>query len=95
MLLMLRERAAQGIRVDIRGRSALGSLVAHGKLLMIDDAAAAIGSISLSTLALEFRRELAVVIRDRCSLDALNGFWNSLPAGNAPGAAAGISMELS
>ena len=79
MLLLLRKREAEGIRVDIRGRSDLGPLVAHGKLLMIDDHAAVIGSISLSALALEFRRELAVVVRDRPSLDVLEGFWSSLP----------------
>lgn len=80
MLLLLKAREAQGIRVDIRSRSGLGPLAPHGKLLMIDDAAAVIGSISLSTLALEFRRELAVLIRDRQTLDALNLFWDSLPA---------------
>lgn len=95
MLLLLKNREAQGIRVDIRGRSGLGPLTAHGKLLMIDDAAAAIGSISLSTLALEFRRELAVVIRDPASLDALNRFWDSLPAEDAPGLSTGIAVEIS
>ncbi|MBI3047693.1 MAG: hypothetical protein HYY76_05220 [Acidobacteria bacterium] len=80
MLRLLKAREAQGVRIAIRGRTGLGDLAPHGKLLMIDDRAAAIGSISLSTLALEFRRELAVVIEDRPSLDALDRFWNSLPA---------------
>jgi phosphatidylserine/phosphatidylglycerophosphate/cardiolipin synthase-like enzyme len=93
MLLLLRKRETEGIRVDVRGRSGLGPLTAHGKLIMIDEDAAAIGSISLSTLALEFRRELAVVIRDRSSLDALNTFWDSLPAIDAPGPWSGIQME--
>lgn len=95
MMLLLKNREAQGIRVDIRGRGGLGPLTAHGKLLLIDDAAAAIGSISLSTLALEFRRELAVVIRDPASLDTLNRFWDSLPAVDAPGLSTGIPVELS
>jgi phosphatidylserine/phosphatidylglycerophosphate/cardiolipin synthase-like enzyme len=94
MLLLLKSREAQGIALDIRGRSGLGRLTPHGKLLMIDDAAAAIGSISLSTLALEFRRELAVVIRDPASLDTLNRFWDSLPAADAPGPSSTIPMEL-
>jgi cardiolipin synthase len=80
MLLLLKAKETQGTRVEIRGRLGLGSLAPHGKLLIIDDDAAVIGSISLSILALEFRRELAVLIRDRHSLDALNQFWNSLPA---------------
>ena len=95
MLLLLKKREAEGIQVDIRGRSGLGSLLAHGKLLMIDDEAAAIGSISLSTLALEFRRELAVVIHDRSSLDTLNRFWDSLPAAEVLGLSTAIPVELS
>jgi phosphatidylserine/phosphatidylglycerophosphate/cardiolipin synthase-like enzyme len=95
MMFLLKRREAEGIRVEIRGRSDLGPLTAHGKLLMIDDAAAAIGSISLSTLALEFRRELAVVTRDQASLDTLNRFWDSLPAMDAPGLSSGIPMEFS
>lgn len=91
MLRLLRAREAQGIAVEIRGQTGLGSLVPHGKLLMIDDAAAVIGSIALSTLALEFRRELAVVTRDERSLNVLDSFWNSLPAIGSCGASASIS----
>ena len=49
------------------------------KLLVIDDSTAVIGSISLSMLALEFRRELAIVTRGAASLRALDEFWRSLP----------------
>ena len=95
MLLLLKKRDAEGIRVDIRGRSGLGPLVAHGKLLMFADQAAAIGSIPLSTLALEFRRELAVVVCDRGSLDILDRFWSSLSPADAALSTNGIQMELS
>jgi phosphatidylserine/phosphatidylglycerophosphate/cardiolipin synthase-like enzyme len=93
MLMLLRARAAEGIRVDIRGADALGPLVPHGKLIMIDDASAVIGSMSLSTLALEFRRELAVVIRDRASLMGLEQFWTSLPGAPTGVATAGFSGD--
>jgi cardiolipin synthase len=79
MLMLLKARESDGVAVDLRCDEGLGALVPHGKLLMVDDALAVTGSIALSTLALEFRRELAVVIRDRASLDLLNGFWGSLP----------------
>ena len=93
MMTLLKARAAAGLKVDIRGGEALGPLVPHGKLIMIDDATAVIGSISLSTLALEFRRELAVVIRDRASLIALEQFWTSLPGVPTGGASAVFSGE--
>lgn len=79
MLTLLKARAAAGVTVEIRAAQGLGALRPHGKLLIIDDATAVIGSISLSTLALEFRRELAVVTRDSGCLAALNQFWGSLP----------------
>jgi phosphatidylserine/phosphatidylglycerophosphate/cardiolipin synthase-like enzyme len=80
MLMLLRSRELDGVAVDLRCDEGLGTLLPHGKLLMVDDALAVTGSIALSTLALEFRRELAVVIRDRESLERLNTFWRSLPA---------------
>ena len=80
MLALLRAREAAGVAVDVKGPNALGPLFPHGKLLIVDDSTAVLGSISLSTLALEFRRELAVVVRDRNTLQQLNDFWNSLPS---------------
>jgi phosphatidylserine/phosphatidylglycerophosphate/cardiolipin synthase-like enzyme len=93
MLTLLKRRAAAGLRVEIRGPTTLGSLVPHGKLLVIDDSLAVIGSISLSMLALEFRRELAVVTRDRASLATLDQFWQSLPALATAGDAPGVSGD--
>jgi len=93
MLSLLRARAAGGVHVEIRGASGLGSLLPHGKLLVIDDAAAVIGSLSLSTLSLEFRRELAVLVRDRACLDVLERFWSSLPALDPRETLAAASVE--
>ncbi len=89
ILALLKARAAAGVTVEIRGAEAVGTLVPHGKLLIIDDSTAVIGSISLSMLALEFRRELAIVTRDAASLTALDEFWRSLP-GVLSGGAGGI-----
>jgi phosphatidylserine/phosphatidylglycerophosphate/cardiolipin synthase-like enzyme len=93
MLALLDRRSAAGVRVEIRGAKEVGSFVPHGKLLMIDDSLAVIGSISLSTLALEFRRELAVVTRDRASLATLDQFWRSLPEMATPGGAPAVSGD--
>jgi phosphatidylserine/phosphatidylglycerophosphate/cardiolipin synthase-like enzyme len=80
MLTLLKAREAAGVKVEIRGPHGVGALIPHGKLLLIDDSTAVIGSISLSMLALEFRRELAVVTERRESVSALDEFWRSLPA---------------
>ena len=87
MLALVRARAASGVAVELRGPDAVGDLVAHGKLLIVDDATAVIGSISLSMMALEFRRELAVVSRERQTLSQLDLFWRSLPPVATDGAA--------
>ena len=93
MLMLLKSRESDGITVDLRCDEGLGELIPHGKLLMIDDALAVTGSIALSTLALEFRRELAVVIRDRGSLERLNAFWGSLPARRSRPVSASFSNQ--
>jgi phosphatidylserine/phosphatidylglycerophosphate/cardiolipin synthase-like enzyme len=93
MLALLKARAAAGVKVEIRGPHGLGALIPHGKLLLIDDSTAAIGSISLSMLALEFRRELAVVIERQESLRALDEFWRSLPAPATADDAPGVSGD--
>jgi phosphatidylserine/phosphatidylglycerophosphate/cardiolipin synthase-like enzyme len=79
MLTLLKARLDEGITVDLRGEEGLGPLMPHGKLLLIDDSIAVIGSISLTTLALEFRRELGVLVRDPRALRDLDEFWQSLP----------------
>jgi phosphatidylserine/phosphatidylglycerophosphate/cardiolipin synthase-like enzyme len=83
MLTLLRAREDEGITVDVRAEEGLGDLVPHGKLLIIDEETAVIGSISLTTLALEFRRELAVLVRDPRALGTLDRFWHSLPERDA------------
>jgi phosphatidylserine/phosphatidylglycerophosphate/cardiolipin synthase-like enzyme len=64
-----------GITVEIARRRSLRSLRAHGKLLLIDDRVAVIGSLALSPAALDWRRELAVVVRDPRLVAALDAFW--------------------
>jgi phosphatidylserine/phosphatidylglycerophosphate/cardiolipin synthase-like enzyme len=89
ILRRLQTKMEQGVSVEIRGPRDVGALMPHGKLLMVDDGTAVIGSVSLATLALEFRRELAVIIHDVRVLDALDGFWKSLPV---PDSAATLSV---
>jgi cardiolipin synthase A/B len=75
---LLRERRSAGIEISIMGRKAAGPLVAHGKLLLIDDSHAVLGSMALSTLSLDFRREVAVLIEDRAIVATLNEFYGEL-----------------
>jgi len=76
---VLDARRAAGIEVDVKGRDDLGTLAAHGKLLLVDGTTAVIGSIALRPVALDGRRELAVVTHDLNVLRQLELFWRSLP----------------
>lgn len=80
MLNVVDDARAAGCAVDVRRESRIGGWRSHGKLLLIDDAVAVIGSIAWSRVALERRRELAIVIRDRSVVAQLHTFWQSLPA---------------
>src|SRR4029453_10176545 len=60
VVTLLRERRAQGITVSVLGKHPMGGVVPPGKLMIIDEARAVLGSTALSTLSLDFRREVSV-----------------------------------
>jgi phosphatidylserine/phosphatidylglycerophosphate/cardiolipin synthase-like enzyme len=62
LVALLRERRGHGIAVSVVGRQPLGGLVPHGKMVIIDESRAILGSMSMSALSLDFRREVSVVI---------------------------------
>jgi phosphatidylserine/phosphatidylglycerophosphate/cardiolipin synthase-like enzyme len=65
ILDLLKAKRAAGVAVRVLGRDSMGGLVPHGKLVLVDGAVGVIGSMSLSALSLDFRREVAVIVRDR------------------------------
>ena len=74
MLALLKAKKADGVAVRILGRGPIGGLDAHGKLLIVDNSTAVIGSVSLSALSLEFRREVAIRIDDPRAVRKLSAF---------------------
>jgi cardiolipin synthase A/B len=74
---LLRERQAAGVSVQVLGLGAVAGMTSHGKLMLVDGSAAAIGSISLSPPALNVRREVAAVIRDPANVAALVKFFET------------------
>jgi len=78
MVALLKSRESDGITVETLGRRALGDLLSHGKLILVDDEAALIGSMAMSTPSLDLRRELAIVVRDPQCVRKLSGFFDRL-----------------
>ena len=61
--------------MQVLGQGAVSGLQSHGKMILVDDAAAAVGSISLSPPALNHRREVAAVVRDPANIAVLKRFF--------------------
>ena len=60
LVSMLKARRESGLRVDVFGSKRLGDWKSHGKILLIDDRIAVVGSLALAALSLDFRREVAI-----------------------------------
>ena len=80
MVQLLREREAEGIHVEILGRGEVRGWLSHGKISIIDGHTAVVGSIALSKPSLDFRREVALVVRDPEVISRLNHFFNKAAA---------------
>jgi len=78
VVALLRERRAQGITVSVLGKHPMGGVLPHGKMMIIDEARAVLGSTALSTLSLDFRREVSVVIHEPALVKQLNMSYQQL-----------------
>jgi cardiolipin synthase len=85
LVALLRERRAEGITVTVLGKQPIRGFEPHGKMMIIDEARAVLGSTALSTLSLDFRREVSIVIHDPGLVKQLNMSYQqlSLKAGAA------------
>ena len=77
---LLRERRNEGIIVSVIGRQPMGPIEPHGKMMIIDEDRAILGSTALSTLSLDFRREVSVVIHQPALVKQLNLAYQQLSA---------------
>jgi phosphatidylserine/phosphatidylglycerophosphate/cardiolipin synthase-like enzyme len=71
---LLRERRDAGVNVTVVGRKSIGSQRPHGKLMLLDDSRAVLGSMALSALSLDFRREVSLLIEDAVAVKTLGEF---------------------
>src|SRR3989442_1504305 len=62
LVTLLNARRAAGLTVEVFGSKRLGALKSHGKIMLIDDRIAVVGSLALAALSLDFRREVAIIV---------------------------------
>ena len=77
---LLNQRKAQGINVEIFGQKRLGTLLSHGKMMLVDGAHAVVGSLALTALSLDFRREVALVVEEPAAVAELDQLFRSIGA---------------
>jgi len=75
---LLRDRRNEGITVSVIGRHPMGPIEPHGRMMIIDEQRAILGSTALSTLSLDFRREVSVVIHEPALVRQLNLAYQQL-----------------
>lgn len=74
---LLRRQQAAGVSVQVVGQGAVAGLASHGKMMLVDDVTAVVGSISLSPPALNLRREVAAVIQEPANVAELKQFFET------------------
>ncbi|HTS64493.1 MAG TPA: phospholipase D-like domain-containing protein [Candidatus Acidoferrales bacterium] len=94
MLALLKAKEKSGVEVRILGAGHLGGLRPHGKLILVDGNTAALGSMALSALAMDFRREVSVVVEDPRCVRKLKAFYRLLASDSQPMSAAQAAASL-
>lgn len=95
MRALLDARRRAGVTVTTLGPDDVAGCVAHGKMMVVDEQTAVIGSLSLSALYLGFRREVSIVTRDRAAVAELNTFFARMARGQPMAAAAAWTERTS
>lgn len=78
---LLKLRQSEGVDVEVLGSGSYDGLMPHGKMILVDGALAAIGSIALSAQCMDFRREVAVLVDDPRIVGELQRYFQGLSAG--------------
>jgi cardiolipin synthase len=85
LVTLLNERRAEGLRVEIIGGKRVGDLKSHGKMMLLDGCLAVVGSLALTSLSLDFRREVAIIVDEPGAVAEFVRFFDAVPAASAEG----------
>jgi phosphatidylserine/phosphatidylglycerophosphate/cardiolipin synthase-like enzyme len=75
---LLAEKKRQGVTVQVLGNGPMAGLICHGRMLLIDDKTAIIGSIHLSRPSLDLRREVAIATEEPTLVSELYDYFQNL-----------------
>ena len=96
LVSLLNAKRAAGMTVEIFSAKRLGGLKSHGKIMLIDDKTVVVGSLALSALSLDFRREVAIVVTDPSAVAGAAELFKDIreAAAEDRAAAAGAAGEV-
>ena len=80
LVTLLNARRDTGLTVEVFASKWLGALKSHGKLMLIDDEVAVVGSLALAAMSLDFRREVAIVVDDAAAVADVRQLFRELDA---------------
>jgi cardiolipin synthase len=69
LVTLLKAKRQAGVAVEILNGKRLGGLKSHGKIMVIDGRILVVGSLALSALSLDFRREVSIVVREPSAVE--------------------------
>jgi cardiolipin synthase len=69
LVTLLKAKRQAGVVVEILNAKRLGGLKSHGKIMVIDGRILVVGSLALSALSLDFRREVSIVVREPSAVE--------------------------
>jgi phosphatidylserine/phosphatidylglycerophosphate/cardiolipin synthase-like enzyme len=78
LVSLLNERRAAGVSVDIYRSKRIAGAKSHGKIMLLDDTTAIVGSLSLKALSLDFRREVAIVCREPQAVERIRELFEAV-----------------
>lgn len=76
----LNAKRAAGVTVEVFSTKWVGGLKSHGKILLVDDRIAVIGSLAMTRSSLDCRREVAIVVESPAAAAQVGRFFDALEA---------------
>lgn len=75
MIDIIEAKRKNGVKVGILGSGDIAGMLPHGKMIVVDNQQAVIGSVALSKVSLETRREVAVTVDEPGLVQELSRFF--------------------
>jgi phosphatidylserine/phosphatidylglycerophosphate/cardiolipin synthase-like enzyme len=77
-LSLLQAQRADGLTVEVFSAKQIGELKSHGKIMLVDDKTAVVGSVALATPSLDFRREVALVVTESAAVADVRSLFDTV-----------------